>query len=757
MRLAIILFLFCSTLSTDALAQLVPIGSWQSYYPYKSATALAVAGPVVYSAQYGILEYNTLTAEYNTYSKVNGLSDVNITHLAWEPISESLLVSYQNSNIDLLQNKRGFNIPDLKNANIIASKEINALAVIDNNFYLATGLGILIIDPVKQEVREQYDMIYNGEQSIVYDVQQDGENIIALTSKGVFKNKLNAPEIKNIATWTLLNTDVYRKLLIQNGKYFLAKEKELFLWDGASSISSIYTATLSIQDMAIAGSLLNISTFNSFGYVVRFQLDGTLVDSISGQSATDLDVDALGNLWLANNFTGLDRISNGNNLNNYSVDGPFNLAPFNLKIINNDLYATAGGIDGLSSYNGIDKRGGFSRLSNNTWTNYNQFTGITAMDTIKGIMDVAVDPKTKSIYATSFGGGLMELKTDNSVTVYKDDGIINSGTGSGALCGYINYDADGNLWQTISNTAKNLVVKKKDGTWQSFEIPTSGSYKVQADFVIDNSNQLWIILPRSRGVLVFNHNNTIDNKSDDKYMVYSAIKGNGNLISNQVLSIAKDQEGKIWIGTDDGISIVNCPESAFSNGGCDADNKIVQFDVAANTLFKYESVNTIAVDGANRKWVGTSNGVWLLSESADSILSRFDAGNSPIPQNEIQKIVVDPKTGLVYISSTGGLVSYRGTATGESTNTNNEPIVFPNPITADYTGLIAIKGLLENADVRIMDASGKLVHRTKALGGQAIWNGKTYTGIRPNSGVYYVLVTNADGTKTQQTKMVFMQ
>ena len=130
--------------------------------------------------------------------------------------------------------------------------------------------------------------------------------------------------------------------------------------------------------------------------------------------------------------------------------------------------------------------------------------------------------------------------------------------------------------------------------------------------------------------------------------------------------------------------------------------------------------------------------------------------NSPLPSNNIQKIAIDPVTGDVYIGTALGLVSYRGTATdgGES---NQDVITFPNPVPSGYSGTIAIKGLSENADIRITDISGQLVYRTKALGGQAIWNGLDYTGRRPQSGVYLIFATNKDGTQTHAGKMVFME
>ena len=168
-------------------------------------------------------------------------------------------------------------------------------------------------------------------------------------------------------------------------------------------------------------------------------------------------------------------------------------------------------------------------------------------------------------------------------------------------------------------------------------------------------------------------------------------------------------------------------------------------------------MQTIAVDGANRKWIGTSNGVWLLSPDAgnSTIISRFTVDNSPLPSNRIQKIAVDGVTGDVYIGTDQGLMCYRGTATdGGVTNAN--VLSFPNPVPSGYKGTIAIKGFSSNADVRITDINGQLVYRTTALGGQAVWNGLDYKGHRPQSGVYLIFSSNTDGTQTYAGKLVFM-
>jgi hypothetical protein len=84
-------------------------------------------------------------------------------------------------------------------------------------------------------------------------------------------------------------------------------------------------------------------------------------------------------------------------------------------------------------------------------------------------------------------------------------------------------------------------------------------------------------------------------------------------------------------------------------------------------------------------------------------------------------------------------------------------VSFPNPVPSGYQGTIAIKGLVANADVRITDISGQLVYRTKALGGQAVWNGLDYTGRRPQSGVYMIFASDANGNETYAGKMVFLK
>jgi hypothetical protein len=186
----------------------------------------------------------------------------------------------------------------------------------------------------------------------------------------------------------------------------------------------------------------------------------------------------------------------------------------------------------------------------------------------------------------------------------------------------------------------------------------------------------------------------------------------------------------------------------FNN--CEAILPVVKQDNFAGYLFQEEDIRAIAVDGANRKWVATKNGVWLIGSEGDKIIYHYTKNNSPLLSDDISAIAIQSQTGEVFISTASGICSFRGTATEADETTIGNVLVFPNPVPTGYGGTIAIRGLPANAWVKITELDGRLVYQTKALGGQAIWNGKDYKGKSISSGVYLVLVAD----ETNQNKMV---
>jgi hypothetical protein len=161
------------------------------------------------------------------------------------------------------------------------------------------------------------------------------------------------------------------------------------------------------------------------------------------------------------------------------------------------------------------------------------------------------------------------------------------------------------------------------------------------------------------------------------------------------------------------------------------------------------------VDGDNRKWVGTERaGVFLLSEDGTEEIHHFTEENSPLYSNLIVDIEIDGN-GEVFFGTDRGIISYRSTAT-PAPPTFDDVVVYPNPVREGYSGVIAIKGLVSNADVKITDVSGTLIYATRAEGGQAIWSGTSFDGRKASTGVYMVFATDDEGNEKMVTKILFI-
>ena len=236
------------------------------------------------------------------------------------------------------------------------------------------------------------------------------------------------------------------------------------------------------------------------------------------------------------------------------------------------------------------------------------------------------------------------------------------------------------------------------------------------------------------------------------------------MITYDVRSLAEDQNGNLWLGTNQGILVIYSPSRLFTDGSVYAQPIIVPRDeppgedgtIPGDVLLGEQVVTAIEVDGANRKWLGTSaGGAYLVSEDGLEQVLQFNELNSPLLSDNIIDICVDGVSGEVFFGTDRGIISYTGDAMeGNSAYTN--VVVYPNPVRETYTGPIAIKGLMAETSVKIQDMGGNLVFETESMGGQATWDGKNFRGERVATGVYMIFLANSDGSMTHVTKLLFI-
>lgn len=212
----------------------------------------------------------------------------------------------------------------------------------------------------------------------------------------------------------------------------------------------------------------------------------------------------------------------------------------------------------------------------------------------------------------------------------------------------------------------------------------------------------------------------------------------------------------MWIGTNKGVKVIYDPARVFE-GTSYPRNIIMEQGGYASVLLEFEEVSCIAVDGANRKWMGTSKaGVFLMNDNGTEELLHLTAENSPLLSDVIYDIAIDGITGEVFFSTDKGLCSYRGTATEGNEEYYEEVKVFPNPVHSGYTGVIAVSGLMENSFCKIVDAAGNLIWQGYAHGGELVWDGKDFKGRRPATGVYFVFSSSKSGKEKNVAKFLFV-
>ncbi|OQP58540.1 hypothetical protein A4R26_03540 [Niastella populi] len=761
-----IMALYCLALTIPfvSMAQLQPIGQWRDHLPYQQVTGVTHTADKIWAATpYSLFSVDAADNSIERWSRTNGLSETGISAIAAEPGGRRLVIAYTNSNIDVLVDEKVININALKNAATAGDKSVRSIYIHQQLAYVATGFGIVVVNLDKYEIKDTWIIGNNGSKIKVNSVAGDGAFLYAATEEGIKKAPVNNINLADFRNWQLVSgasglpAGVVQSVVSVQNKVLALKNDTLYLQSGANW-NVFYRDGWVIKNCTVSDNVILLSeTNNNSGRIVTLTASGSFERIIQDAQLTQRPQQAVAfqnTYWIADTLAGLSNFS-GASFNRLIPGSPLSTVTGGMQIVHNTLWAAAGSVN--ANWEPQNNKNGLFTLSDNNW-NYFNSTRFSILDTLPDLVSVAVDPANESVWAGSFGGGLVNIKKDNSIQIFKQNSAIQPAyfnPASYRVSG-LAVDAESNLWVANYGALSPLHVRKADGNWRSFIIPFSLSEQAVSQIVIDDNNQKWIVLPKNKGLVCFSHGEGIDNPGDDKWKLYQSGKGNGNLPDNQVRCIAKDKNNFIWVGTAKGVGIIQCAQQVFTSQGCEAVLPVVQQDNFAGYLFSDEDVQSIAIDGADRKWIGTKNGVWLISADANKIIYRFTESNSELLSNDVKQIAIDGKTGEVFFATARGICSFRGTAT-EKTETNSDVLVFPNPVPPGYNGTIAIRGVAHNAIVKITELNGRLVYQTRALGSQVVWNGKDYKGRSVLSGIYLVFSSDENHQEKQVTKIVFIQ
>lgn len=776
---------FVAGLVSLAMAAQVGPRGWQEHIGINSPNTVTKNGTYIYASNSAeIIYFDEQEKAPRALSKINGLSDVGVRLLRTNPNNNKVLVMYDNCNLDIISNKTTVtNYPDFKLKSLNGKKIINEATFLGNLAYLACGFGIVVFDMERLEVKDTYIIGPNASEMEVYQVALNDSIIFAATPNGVYKANYKLKILNNYRNWTKISelpTGPYNGIVAISGMILTAYTPSRLspANDGKDTLYQLTPQNVWQKYPAFANasnSFIKLgATYKDYFTIIEVTnirvteattgINYTNLNSFNGQvdygriRDVYFDKDYTGNIafWVCDATFGLYRTlnyypfepqvkltKNGTNSTNIGMidiyKGKLALAPSQI------------GNAGVGNY--INQ--GVNLYDDGVWT-YQPILdtiGSARLDVTSVLFDRKDD---KKLWVANWGDGVFLYEDNVLKKKYTPANVgMNVYVDNLPRCGGLSMDANGNVYFAQSDQKGYLGVIKSNGAYQNIQFEDG---KFTRKTFVDKSGLIWMLHERDGGVTVFKPaitNSIIATPLKDiTYRELDNSPGTGNLQSLGVFSIAQDLDGRIWIGTTAGISVIYNPSAIFTSSSFDAQPiKIVQ-DGNVELLLGKETVTSIVVDGANNKWCGTQlGGVYCFSPDGQQQLYHFTKENSPLFSNTVIDLNYDAKTGDVFIGTEVGLQSFRSEIV-EGASDYKTIHSYPNPVKPGYAGTVQITGLIDNSLVKIADASGNLVWETKSAGGQVEWPVSTLNGSRVTSGVYLVYAATTNGEFKEVSKIL---
>lgn len=762
-------------LGPATLAQ-APIGRWELHLPGTSATSLAMAGNSLYVAGYGLFRYDLADQSVRGLSRQDGFADVRVSALAFDTTSQQLVIGYADANLDIVEAGTGTitNLSDIQRKPISGAKKINSINAVGRRAYLACSFGIVVLNLERLEIEDTYANLGPGGQ--VLDVRSTvvyHDSLFAATEQGILVGPLNA-NLLDFANWqTYAGTDKATSLATIGDRLYATRRQEGLYRLAGRGWRQEFPAPENFGPTALTTTRGMIVMSRSNGSITTIKPDGAFNDlrAADGGNLYQGVRGRDGRFYLADPDQGLFVLDPATNTAQLVIpNGPVGNVSFSTTPVGADTYAFTGGYSPGSG--GLGFRLGFSRRRAGRWENFSKkvYPDTTQYPSLhdRDLTAAAWNPVNQKLYIASYGDGLWEWGGVGNFRLFDAISSPLISPLSPSTPGYQHYtrlksvavDSKGIVWMVNFNQGvTNPGLFSFDPKTTQFTAHLAGLSSMAAageNLVIDDNGYKWMTISQkgtgsgngNQGIIVYDETRTLAR-------TLTTDPNNGGIIGEgYVAAIAKDRKGDIWIGTSKGIQVFYNAAGVFPISNV---FKASQPIIDRRPLLDGQQVRAIAVDGGNRKWVGTEEGLWLFNEDGTEALANFTTANSPLPSNKVTSLSVNDVTGEVFIGTEVGLATYRGTATEPSAEENPACTkVFPNPVPARFQGQIAIDGLTGGATVKITDVAGQLVYETTANGGRAVWNARDYNGQRVRSGIYLAYSANADGKNTCVSKIAVM-
>jgi ligand-binding sensor domain-containing protein len=732
------------------------VGVWRNYTSMKSVRSVDRAGNTVWAASDGgLFSWQSETNEYHLFTNAEGLKSLDLTAVGvdnkgniWAGSSTGIVHVYSPAS------RSWRYVQDIAIANQ-TNKRINRFSMHGDTTLICTAFGLSLFKADGFEFGDTYTRFGTISSSIQLSAQASvifaGNIWVAITdgqsTHRIAVGSLSNPNLLPPESWTLQvvgsTQNIPRTLTVFNNRLYCGTSGGLYYFDGTNWVlvtaltgSSIVAADASPNRLVVCTATNEVFLIDQQNLVSQY---GTLIPP---PSPTSLVVTTDGTPVIGTTTSGLLTFSSG--WIGHEPNGPNSSQFINVVV---DLDGRVWGASGNS---------GFYRFNGNAWKSFTRATQPALLDDNIHRISLGCDG---TVWASSFGRGLARIPR-GADTVRTED-IFYTNVGMVGLpndtlfvvTSPVGCDSRGNTWFTIINSAnkRSLFVRRADGTWQGLPVIINGvrvgfltDTPVDRCVAVDGFDNVWTIVRESafKGMVSLGNQGAIDS------IARFHLTSDNGLPSNDLITLVLDRSNDIWVGTERGIGIILDPSNPTRTGGVAAYKPL-------NGIF----INCIAVDPLNQKWVGTTEGVVVLSPDGTQLVATYTVENTDgkLLDNNVKSIAIDGKTGTVYFGTLNGLASLTTTA-AEPKESFDKLVVSPNPYLVPSDVALTVDGLVASSTLKILSIDGRLIKEVRTPGGRiGFWDGTDTKGETVATGVYLIVGYSEDGSKVGTGKVAVVR
>ena len=744
--------------------------NWEDFYSYNNVKDFIKVDSKIYAVtDNAVFIYDVTTQEVKKLSSVQGLSGKTATSIYFSETFQKLIIGYSTGLLEIIDTDGKITIAnDVERLTITGEKEIRHIIEYNDKLYLSTSFAIVVYDIENSQYGDTYFIGNNSTSVKINQIAVFNDIIYAATEIGIFTADANAQNLIDFNNWRQPQDDFlgnFKTIEVFNNQLFTSINNNFYQVNTIATLQSINSLPDEILNLKASDDFLTVTTLKS-AYVYNTLINQEVITATTPEYDYNLQSSYAENntIYLGTSEYGILQRSFSNAVDHIEIhpQGPTSNDIFSITAENDNLWVVYGGYN--AAFTPQQRQLGFSHLNGEDWINTDYNAAFPARD----LAHVTIDPiNPEKVYISSWNDGILVIEDNNIQTLLNDQ---NSGLERLVLTGSpdfysirINgtaFDNQGNFWVANAWVDKRLKKLSSNGAWSEFDLSSIMTNVALGltELAIDRTGSVWIGTRRN-GVLVYNEN------GDRKRALISEVN-KGSLPDANTRTLAIDRNNRIWIGTSKGLVVYANAGSVFDESIYDAAPIIIDDDGIPKKLLGDQPINTIAIDGADNKWFGTdTGGVLATNPSGRETLFNFNKDNSPLPSNKILKIKVDNSNGKVFFATDKGIVAFNNNVApfGDSLG---EVYAYPNPVKKEHS-FVTIDGrnnthLPRGTNVKILDASGRLVHETNVVegqelkGGKVIWNKSNLAGRKVASGVYIVLLTLPDRSESSITKIAII-